>query len=128
MDRGGRAGANGRGGEQAAEADGGDGHRGRGRSEPERQAAARARDLDRARELLERRLSERPGQAADLAAEGAASRARVEMRMQKHALETRQLAVELGRRPLPGAITFAAHGTHSSFDGGGVEKLDPSDE
>ena len=50
------------------------------------------------------------------------------MRVQQHALEARQLAVELGRRPLPGAITFAAHETHSSFDGGGVEKLDPSDE
>jgi hypothetical protein len=50
------------------------------------------------------------------------------MRVQEHTLEARQFTVELVRRPLPGAITFATHEIHSSFDGGDVEKLDPSNE
>src|SRR5215210_1886358 len=46
------------------------------------------------------------------------------MRAQQHALEARQLAVELDRRPLTGTVAVSTHRPHDSFDGGGPEKLD----
>ena len=114
-----------RGGENAAEADRRDRHRRCRGSEAQPRAAAQASDHDRALELLEPSFAKRHREAGDRAAELAARRACVEVRVQQHALEARQLAVDLGRRPVAGALTFAAHGPHDSFDGGGVQKLDP---
>src|SRR4029079_17349250 len=114
--------------EQAAEAARRDGHRRCRRGQAQPRAAARTPDRDRGLEVLQPSVAKRLRQAGDRAAELAAGRARVKARVQQHPLEARQLAVDLGRRPLASALTFATHGPHDSLDGGGVEKLDPSNE
>jgi len=45
------------------------------------------------------------------------------MPLEQGSLERRQLAVEVGGCPLTGTITISVHGSHSSSDGGGNEKL-----
>ena len=103
------AGPDGRRGEDAAEPDGGDGHRRDGRRERAgrswRRDAGRSRSAARAARAEPRGAS---GQAADRRAELAARRAAREMASQQRALERRQLAVEVGRCPLTGALTLLA--------------------
>src|SRR3954465_1369537 len=115
--------------EDAAEADPPHPDRGcRRRCEAQARPSPEAADLDRPAERLERRGAQRSRLPFDSRAELGAGGPAGEVRAQQDALERRQLAVELGRRPLARAVTVSVHRSHSSFDGGGGEKLDPSNE
>ena len=67
------------------------------------------------------------GEPVDGSGELPARRAIREMRAQKDVLEPRQLPVEVGSRPLSGAVTGSVHRSHSTSDGGSHLKVSHSE-
>jgi hypothetical protein len=108
--------------QEASEPDRRESHRRRRGREPQPGMAPQAPD-DRHLEVLARGGPKRGRQPLEIRAEGAAGRAALEMGGEQGVLERRQLAVDVGRRPLAGAITVAVHRAHISSDGGSVQKL-----
>ena len=90
--------------------------------------AAEPADLDRPLEVLRRSRPQHLGEAADRRGELPAGRAIREMSAQKDALEPRQFPVEVGSRPLAGAVTGSVNRSHTRSDGGSHLKVSHSEE
>src|SRR5436190_18334130 len=110
-------------GDDAAETDGRDRHRRGGRSEAQANLPPDASNHD-ALERLTRSCPQRAREAVHVTAELTARPAALEMVLEQGTLERRQFPVDDGRCPLAGPLTVSLHGPHSTFDGGGVQKLD----
>ena len=112
----------------ASEPDHGHRHRSHCRCEAQADPPAEPTDLDRPLEVLRRSRPQHLGEAADRSGELPAGRAIREMRAQKDALEPRQFPVEVGSRPLAGAITGSVNRSHTRSDGGSHLKVSHSEE
>ena len=114
--------------ENASEPDDGDRHRSHCRCEAQTDPPAEPADLDRPLEVLRRSRPQHFGEAADRSGELPAGGAIREMSAQKDALEPRQFPVEVGGRPLAGAVTGSVNRSHTRSDGGSHLKVSHSEE
>jgi hypothetical protein len=73
---------------------------------------AATRDNDAGCDLLERRPAEQPRRASRILDERGTRPAAFDVMVQHRGLELGEFAVELSRRPRPGALTGSTHGSH----------------
>ena len=114
--------------EDAPEPDDCDRHRSNCRCEAQTKSPAEPSNLDGPFERLGRSRPQHLGEPTDRSGELPARRAIREVRAQKDVLEPRQLPVEVGGRPLAGAVTGSVNRSHTSSDGGSHLKVSHSEE